>query len=139
MTHHPSIQVTRGLKEWEIQPKVENVCCNGICLIGLQSSSQGIRHNCKKSDTRRFKLGKERARSSQRITTRKRKRNMSLLIGQEAEDVQEQIASFAIKNMVERKGNTLRLKEIGPGGKVRSRKSHHYGSKRDGSNSCPTC
>ena len=43
---------------------------------------------------------------------------MSLLIGQEAEDVQEQIASFAIKNMVERKGNTLRLKEIGPGGKA---------------------
>ena len=42
---------------------------------------------------------------------------MSLLIGQEAEDVQEQIASFAIKNMVERKGNTLWLKEIGPGGK----------------------
>ena len=52
VTHNPSIQVTGGLMECEIQPKVENVCHNGICVICLQLTGWGIQHNCKKSDTR---------------------------------------------------------------------------------------
>ena len=47
---------------------------------------------------------------------RKRKRNLSVLVGREAEEVQEQIVGEALKKVVMRKGDRLRLKEIGPGG-----------------------
>ena len=60
--------------------------------------------------------GRERCHSSQRDMVRKRKRNMSVLVGMEAEEVQEQIVGEALKKVVMRKGEELRLKEMGPGG-----------------------
>ena len=42
VTNHPSIQVSGGLMECEMQPKVENVRCNGICVICLQLTGRGI-------------------------------------------------------------------------------------------------
>ena len=57
-----------------------------------------------------------RSRSSQRQVINRRKRNISVLVGREADDAQEQIVSSALQRVVENKGKNFWLKSATGGG-----------------------
>ena len=64
------------------------------------------------------KLGHvDRERSLVRSTITQRKRNLSLLVGKEEDNAQEQIVSVALSRIAERKGAKFRLKLM-EGGRV---------------------
>ena len=56
------------------------------------------------------------ARSLVISTASRRKRNLSLLVGREEEDAQEQIVSGAVSRVAMRKGAMFRLKQMEGGG-----------------------
>ena len=62
----------------------------------------------------------ERSRSLCRKSTNRRKRNLSLLVGREEEEAQEQIVSSAINNIALWKGLKFWLKQM-QGGKIEGR------------------
>ena len=103
--------------ECEVQPSVGSRSArrHGVCGNCLQLTGKGITHSCSRSQVRE---SRGRGLSIQREVVRRRKGNLSMLVGREAEEVQEQIVSVTLKQVVERKGNKLRLKEMGPGGKA---------------------
>ena len=65
----------------EVQPPVV-IRNKGLCTVWLQVTGRGIRHRCLRS---RVPQGRERCHSSQRDMVRKRKQNLSVLAGMEAE------------------------------------------------------
>ena len=109
VTQSPSFNVTGGQMKCEVQPPVV-VRDKGLCTVCLQITGRGIRHRCSRSQVQQ---GRERCHSSERDMVRKRKQNLSVLVGMEAKEVQEQIMCEALTQVMVRKDNNLRLKEIG--------------------------
>ena len=97
--------------ECEVQPQVKSRSSSrkGFCMDCLQITGKGISHRCSMNWVKD---------GSKRDAGRERKRNLTVLVGKEAEEVQEQIVSVALKGVVERKGNKVRLKEMVGGGKA---------------------
>ena len=98
--------------------KLEKVATKGggICEICLQVTGRGIRHKCTARDRRDGQAG--RGRSCHRLAANRRKRNISVLVGREAESAQEQITSAALHRIKEAKGhNRFRMKLMDGGGR----------------------
>ena len=104
--------------ECEKQPKVVKYGSN-VCPICLQITGRGIKHGCGQAAIRLARLGRlPRARSAQRSgPAKQRKRNISMLVGQEADAAQEQIVSSALQDIRTRKGTSnFRMKLMNGGG-----------------------
>ena len=88
----------------------------GVCVICLQITGRGIRHKCNAQERREVQAG--RGRSCHRLAATRRKRNISVLVGREAQVAQEQIASSALQRIREAKGtNRFRMKLMEGGGR----------------------
>ena len=78
---------------------------------------RGIRHPCSKAMVRLARQGRvSRSRSLTRGVAARRKRNLSLLVGKESEEAQEQIVSHTIQTIIERKGEKRFLLRLMEGG-----------------------
>ena len=109
----PVINPSGSLMECEMQEKVVKKG-KGVCEVCLQITGRGIRHKCTNRERRAGQVG--RGRSTQRQVGSRRKRNLSVLVGMEANDAQEQIVSSALQRVRERKGDSFRLKSASGGG-----------------------
>ena len=84
----------------------------------MQICGPGIQHGCSKKEQQLVRIGRRpRGRSTQRSTQKKRKRNLSEMVGRESIEAQEQITSDVIKQIIKKKGDTFRLKLSKGGGK----------------------
>ena len=90
-----------------------------VCPICLQITGPAIRHGCSKAQVRQARLGRlPQGRSSQRSVPARRKRNLSLLVGREAQVAQEQITSSALQRIREAKGTSrFKMKLMKGGGR----------------------
>ena len=109
----------------EVQEKVSGIRSRGtshsslgMCVLCGQVMGRGIQHPCSQREIQaaRCKRQVERSRSLCRKSTNRRKRNLSLLVGREEEEAQEQIVSSAVNNIALRKGLKFRLKQMQGGG-----------------------
>ena len=83
ITLNPVINTSGGSMRCEIQQKVIKKS-KSVCEICLQLTGRGIRHKCSDKDMRKVHVG--RSRSSHRPVINRRKRNISVLVGSEADD-----------------------------------------------------
>ena len=92
-------------------------CCQGMCAICGQVTGCGLCHPCSPGDVQTVSQGRvDRAHSMIRSAVSRRKRNLSMLVGREGDEVQEQIVSGALSRIAERKGAKFRLKQMEGGG-----------------------
>ena len=109
MVNKPVVNITGEIMDCETQPKVTDHGSR-FCPICLQIMGRGIKHGCSKMDMRLARIGRlPRGRSSQRRVQRKTKRNLSVMVGRETVETQEQIVSNAMQRVIERKGPGFRL------------------------------
>ena len=116
----PVINPVGGKMECELQPSVTGrgrSSSRGLCSICGQVTGRGLSHPCRPGDVKVVKQGNvDRAQSLEINTKRRRKRNLSLLLGKEEDDAQEQIVSEALSRISKRKGTKFRLKLMEGGG-----------------------
>ena len=76
-------------------------------------TSRGLHHSCSPGVVQALRRGQEdRACSLVRSTASRWKRNLSLLVGREEEDVKKNIFSYALSRIAMKKGENLRLKQM---------------------------
>ena len=120
----PVINPSGGLMECETLSKVPGLKSRGVtgksmglCILCGQVTCRGKSHPYTKSQIKaaRCQDRVNRGQSLERKCVR-RKRNLSLLVGRENDDAQEQIISSAINTIGLRKGHKFQLKRMGGGG-----------------------
>ena len=110
----PVINTSGGPMECEVQERSVRKG-QGVCEICLQITGRGIRHKCTAKERKERQAG--RGRSSHRLAANRRKRNLSVLVGREAESAQEQITSDALQRIRGIKGsNSFSMKSMSGGG-----------------------
>ena len=91
--------------------------CRGLCVVCGQVTGRGVRHPCKLDDIRAVRRKSvDRGRSVVKKAEGRRKRNLSVLVGREGDEAQEQIVSGALTRIAESKGVKFRLKNMEGGG-----------------------
>ena len=116
----PEIKSEGGKMECEQQSPVRGSgrgSCRGVCGVCGQVTGRGLRHPCSPGDVKVAMQGRvARGRSVVRKAEGRRKRNLTVMVGREGEEAQEQIVSSALGRIAERKGVKFRLKQMGGGG-----------------------
>ena len=120
VTTKPVLEPSGGKMECESQPRVQvpgqgQFC--GMCQICGQLTGRGLRHPCSiKNIQLARRSGRARSIMRNQDVRNRRKRNLSMLVGKESEEAQEQIVSSALTRIIVRKGDRLRMKQMDGGG-----------------------